>query len=106
MKCVFARLAAGSFLIAAISCAYAQQAMMTDEELIDALKDAAPAAVLNDATILNRGAEGQMTPIKKGTGAFTCMNTPGGVMCADESGMALGEAWQKKEPPPQKLGFI
>jgi hypothetical protein len=106
MKGIFTRLTAGSFLVAAISCAYAQQAMMTDEELMDALKDAAPAAVLNDATILNMGADGQMMPIKKGTGAFTCMNTPGGAMCADEAGMAWGEAWQKKEPPPQKLGFI
>jgi hypothetical protein len=44
-----------------------------------------------------------MKPIKKGTGGFTCMNTPGGAMCADEAGMAWGEAWQMKAPPPHML---
>jgi hypothetical protein len=80
--------------------------MMTDQELMNALKDSAPAAVLKDATILDTGADGQMKPIKTGAGGFTCMNTPGGAMCADEAGMAWGEAWQTKAPPPQKLGFI
>jgi hypothetical protein len=94
-----------SFTVAA-SGACAEPAMMTDQEVLGALKDAAPAAVLKDATILNMGADGQMKPIKKGTNGFTCMLTPGGAMCADEAGMAWGEAWQKKASPPQKLGFI
>jgi hypothetical protein len=106
MKSIFTILAAGSSVVAAISGAFGEPAMMTDQELMNALKDSAPAAVLKDATILNTGADGQMKPIKKGTGGFTCMNTPGGAMCADEAGMAWGEAWQTKAPPPQKLGFI
>jgi hypothetical protein len=93
-------------LTVAASGACAEPAMMTDQEVMGALKDAAPAAVLKDATILNMGADGQMKPIKKGTNGFTCMLTPGGAMCADEAGLAWGEAWQKKAPPPQKLGFI
>ena len=105
MKGIFTILAAGSSVVAAISGAFAEPAM-TDQELMNALKDSAPAAVLKDATILNTGADGQMKPIKKGTGGFTCMNTPGGAMCADEASMAWGEAWQTKAPPPQKLGFI
>ena len=106
MKGIFTLLAAGSSVVAAISGAFAQHAMMMDQELMDTLKDSAPAAVLKDATILNMGADGQMKPIKKETAGFTCMNTPGGAMCADEAGMAWGEAWQTKAPPPQKLGFI
>jgi heat shock protein HslJ len=49
-------LAAGSSIAAATSCACAQQVMMTDQEIMDALKAAAPAAMLNDATIFNMGA--------------------------------------------------
>lgn len=93
-------------LTVAAPAAWAEPAMMTDQEAMEALKGAAPEAVLKDATILNMGADGQMTPIKKGTNGFTCMVVPGGAMCADAAGMAWGEAWQKKAPPPQKLGFI
>jgi hypothetical protein len=66
---------------------------VTDQELINKLNDAAPAAVLKGATILNMGTDGQMKVI----------HAP---MCADEAGMEWGKAWQAKAPLPQKLGFI
>jgi hypothetical protein len=104
-KGIFTILAAGSSVVAAISGASAEPAMMTDQELMNAIKDSASAAVLKDATILKHGRRWANETHQKGTGGFTCMNTPGGAMCADEAGMAWGEAWQMKAPPPQKLGF-
>ena len=106
MKRSFAMLAAGLSLVAAIPAAAIESAAVTDEELINTLKDAAPAAVLKDATILNMGADGQMKVIQAGTNGWTCMDPGNAPMCADEAGMEWGKAWQAKAPPPQKLGFI
>ena len=106
MKHSFAMLAAGLSLVAAIPAAALEPAAVTDQQLIDTLKDAAPAAVLKGATILNMSADGQMKVIQAGTNGWTCMDPGDAPMCADEAGMEWGKAWQAKAPPPQKLGFI
>jgi len=74
MKRTFIMLAVSSSLVAAISGAVAQHTVVTDQELMDKLKDAAPAAVLKGATILNMGADGQMKVIQAGTNGWTCMS--------------------------------
>lgn len=102
MKHFLATLAAASSVVAVFSSA----AAVTEQELMDKLKGAAPDAILNEATLLNMTADGQMTVIRKGTNEWTCMDSPGGAMCADAAGMEWGKAWQAKGPPPQKLGFI
>ncbi len=99
MKHTLAMLAAGSFSVAAISVAAAQHAAVTDQELMDKLKDAAPAAVLKGATVLNMSADGQMKAIQAGTNG-------GAPMCADKAAMEWAKAWKAKGPAPQKLGFI
>lgn len=106
MKRTLKILAVSSSLAAAISAAAAQHAMVTDQELMDKLKDAAPAAVLQGATILNMGADGQMKAIRTGTNGWTCMDPGGAPMCADEAAMEWAKAWQSKAPSTQKLGFI
>ena len=58
MKRTFIMLAVSSSLLAAISGAVAQHTVVTDQELMDKLRDAAPAAVLKGAAILNMGADG------------------------------------------------
>jgi hypothetical protein len=67
MKRKIIMLAVSSSLVAAISGAAAQHAVVTDQELMDKLKDAAPAAVLIGATILKMGPKGEMTVIRTGT---------------------------------------
>ncbi|MDQ6869210.1 MAG: hypothetical protein M3178_12775 [Pseudomonadota bacterium] len=99
-------LAAGSSLVAVISGTAAQHAAITDQELMDKLKDAAPAAVLKGATIMNMGADGQMKPIQMGTNGWTCMDRGGAPMCADEAAMEWAKAVMSKGRAPQKLGFI
>jgi hypothetical protein len=84
----------------------AEPAAVTDQELMDKLKDAALAAVLKGATIMNMDANGQMKAIEVGTNGWTCMDPGGAPMCADEAAMEWAKAWKSKAPPPQKLGFI
>ena len=60
MKRTFIMLAVSSSLLAAISGAVAQHTVVTDQELMDKLKDAAPAAVLKGAAVINMGEDGQM----------------------------------------------
>jgi hypothetical protein len=105
MTRMFTILAVSLSLVGVISGAAAQQATMTDQELMDKLKGAAPAAVLKDATILNMGADGQMKAIKAGTNGWTCMDPGGAPMCADEAAMEWAKAWKSKGSAPQKLGF-
>jgi hypothetical protein len=104
MRAALALLAAGSSL--AVTMAIAQPATPTDKELMDRLKDAAPGAVVNGATILNKGADGKMKTIQQGTNGWTCMDPGGSPMCADQAAMEWAKAWQSKEPATQKLGFI
>jgi hypothetical protein len=106
MKRKIIMLAVISSLVAAVSGAVAQHTVVTDQELMDKLKDAAPAAVLKGATILKMGADGQMKVIQAGTNGWTCMDPGGAPMCADEAAMEWAKAWRAKGPAPQKLGFI
>jgi len=99
-------LAAVLFSTAAFTGAFAEPAMTTDQELMDLIKDAAPAAVLKDATILHIDTNWQLKSVQEGTGGFDCMNTSLGAMCADAAGMTWVVAWRTRAPPPQKLGII
>ena len=82
MKRKFILLAVSSSIVAAISGAVAQHTVVTDQELMDKLKEAAPAAVLKGATISNMGADGQMKAIQAGTNGWPCMAPGGAPMCA------------------------
>ena len=95
-----------SSIVGSVSIAYAQHAMMDDKELMTKLKDAAPARILEHATVMNMGADGKMKVIQQGNNGWTCMDPGGAPMCADKAAMEWAEAWQSKGPAPQKLGFI
>ena len=106
MKRALAFIFVTSSIVGSGSIAYAQHAMMDDKELMTKLKDAAPARILEHATVLNMGADGKMKVIKQGDNGWTCMDPGGAPMCADKAAMEWAEAWQSKGPAPQKLGFI
>jgi hypothetical protein len=105
MKGTLALLFVGSIL-SSVSAAHAQHAMMSDDELMSKLKDAAPAQVLEHATIMNMGADGRMKVIREGNNGWACMDPGQAPMCADKAAMEWAQAWQTKGPAPQKLGFI
>jgi hypothetical protein len=95
-----------SSILASASIVHAQHTMLSDQELMNKLKDAAPAHVLEKATVMNMGADGKMKVIQEGSNGWTCMDPGGAPMCADKAAMEWAQAWQTKGPAPQKLGFI
>jgi hypothetical protein len=106
MKRIVAFLFVSGSILGSVSAAHAQHAAMDDKELMTKLKTAAPAHVLEHATIMNMGADGKMKVIQEGNNGWTCMDPGGAPMCADKGAMEWAEAWQAKGPAPQKLGFI
>ena len=86
--------------------AYAQNAMTSDAELMKKLRTAAPAAVLEHATVMNMAENGKMKVIQEGTNGWTCMDPGGEPMCADKAAMDWASAWQNKQPPTAALGFM
>src|ERR1700733_6023819 len=97
MKIALALLFCGSIL-ASVTVARAQHAMISDQELIPKLKDAAPARVLEHATILNMGPDGKMKAIQEGNNGWTCMDPGNAPMCADKAAMEWAQAGQSKAP--------
>ena len=95
-----------SSVLGQISVTHAQHGTMSDEQLMQQLKGAAPKDILDNATILNMASDGKMKVIKEGTNGWTCMDPGGEPMCADKAGMEWMQAWQDKASAPQKLGFI
>lgn len=86
--------------------ALGEHAMVSDEQLMKSLSTAAPNNVLQHATVLNMGEDGKMKVIQQGDNGWTCMDPGGEPMCADKAAMEWASAWQNKQPPPAKLGFI
>jgi hypothetical protein len=106
MKRMAAFLFVSTSILGAVSVTYAQHAGMDDSELMSRLRTAAPAHVLEHATVMSMGADGKMKVIQEGNNGWTCMDPGGAPMCADKAAMEWAEAWQTKGPAPQKLGFI
>jgi hypothetical protein len=86
--------------------AQVQQQTISDQELMTDLRGSAPEGVVEGATIMNMGTDGKMKVVKEGNNGWTCMDPGGAPMCADQSAMKWVQAWQKKEPTPNKTGFI
>lgn len=76
--------------------AYAHGIVRTDAELMAVLRTAAPAKIVENATVMNMAADGTMKVIQKGTNGWTCMDPgthdTGEPMCADAAAMAWAEA--------------
>src|SRR5262249_22627953 len=106
MKRALAFLFVTSSIAGLASSAYPQHATIDDKELMATLKEAAPAHILEHATVMNMGADGKMRVIQEGNNGWTCMDPGGAPMCADKGAMEWAQAWQSKGPAPQKLGFI
>jgi hypothetical protein len=104
------KLLASPFLILSfvpmMSVALAQHVHVSDKQLMQKLRGAAPQHILDQATILNMGPDGKMKVIKEGSNGWTCMDPGGSPMCGDKPAMEWAQAWQDKGAAPQKMGFI
>lgn len=84
----------------------AQQPSASDAAYIAKIMTAAPAAVVQGATIVDMSG-GTMRTIQSGTNGFTCLLLdPTDPMCADKNAMAWMEALMKHATPPDAVGFV
>lgn len=110
MRYGLAFLIASSAILSTTSFVFADSLMRTDDELKKVLRTAAPAGIVDHATIMNMGHDGKMTTIQTGTNGWTCMDPgnhgTGEPMCADKAAMEWAEMWQSKKPPTATIGFM
>jgi hypothetical protein len=95
-------------IIGSIAVAQAQQsppAPVSDADYLKRVMQAAPAQVVNDATVV-RMQGNEMRTLKKGSNEWTCMEANGTPMCLDPNAMEWAHAWQTHGPATQKTGFI
>ena len=71
------------------------------------VKTAAPASVVNNATITMPQPDGSSRTVQTGSNGFTCfIGNDGTPECDDENAMAWRKALMAKQAPPNKIGFI
>jgi hypothetical protein len=79
----------------------------TEPEYIAKVKTAAPASVVNNATITMAQPDGSSKTVQTGSNGFTCfIGNDGTPECDDQNAMEWRKALQRKQAPPNKIGFI
>jgi len=79
----------------------------TEPEYIAKVKTAAPASVVNNATITMPQPDGSSKTVQTGSNGFTCfIGNDGTPECDDENAMEWRKALQAKQAPPNKIGLI
>jgi hypothetical protein len=79
----------------------------SEPEYIAKAKTAAPAAIVNTATIVMPQGDGSARTVQNGSNGFTCLVIPDGTpACADANGMEWMKAVDARAAPPNKTGFI
>jgi hypothetical protein len=79
----------------------------SEPEYVAKAKTAAPASIVNEATIIMRQEKGDAKTLQTGSNGFTCMVAPDGTpLCADANGMEWIKAIGAKATPPDTTGFI
>jgi hypothetical protein len=100
----------GSAVVAAaflVSPAIAGAQDTPDAQYMALMKQAAPAAVVQNATIMQMQKDGTMRTLQTGTNGFTCMALdPKTPMCADKNAMAWAQAFMTHATPPAGVGFV
>ena len=84
-----------------------QAQQTSDSDYIGKIMPAAPAGVVQGATIVQMQKGGGMRTVQAGTNGFTCMlldpKTP---MCADKNAMAWAQALMAHTTAPGSVGFV
>jgi hypothetical protein len=92
-------------LVASATSAQAQQT--SDADYIAKVMPAAPAGVVQGATIIQMQKDGSMRTVQTGTNGFTCMMLdPTTPMCADKNAMMWAHALMTHATPPNSVGFV
>jgi hypothetical protein len=104
-------LASGIAAVALVSSAFAQfpapGVPKAEPEYLAKVKTAAPASVVDKATIIMMQEKGEPKTLQTGSNGFTCLvDTDGTPFCADANAMEWMKAVGAKAAPPDKTGFI
>jgi hypothetical protein len=95
----------GVAFIGSLGSVRAQQT--SDSDYIGKIMPAAPAGVVQSATIVQMQKGGSVRIVQTGTNGFTCMlldpKTP---MCADKNATAWAQALMTHTAPPNNVGFV
>jgi hypothetical protein len=79
----------------------------SEPEYIAKAKTAAPATIVNAATIVMTQSDGSAKTLQNGTNGFTCLVASDGTpVCADANGLEWMKSVGAKASPPNKTGFI
>jgi hypothetical protein len=79
----------------------------SEPEYIAKVKTAAPASIVNEATIIMMQEKGDVKTLQTGSNGFTCFVDPEGTpWCADANAMEWRKAVGEKKAPPAKTGFV
>lgn len=100
-------LSALALVVAIGSAASAQETNASDSAYVAQVMAGAPAAVVQNATIVQMQTGGSMRVLQKGTNGFTCMMIdPSTPMCADHNAMLWAQALMGHTTPPNSVGFV
>jgi hypothetical protein len=79
----------------------------TEPAYIAKVRTAAPAPIVNNATITMPQADGSSKTVQTGSNGFTCfIDGTGTPECDDQNAMEWRKALGAKQAPPNKIGFI
>ena len=79
----------------------------SEPEYIAKTKTAAPASIVDEATIIMTQEKGQAKTLQTGSNGFTCLvGSDGTPLCADANAMEWRKAIGEKKDPPDKTGFM
>ena len=98
---------ASAALITSASALPSEEIPKTEPEYIVKVKTAAPASVVNNATITMPQPDGSSKAVQTGSNGFTCfIGNDGTPECDDQNAMEWRKALQANQGPPNKIGFI
>ena len=98
---------ASAALITSASALPSEEVPKTEPEYIAKVKTAAPASLVNNATITMLQPDGSSKTIQTGSNGFTCFIAKDGTPeCDDQNAMEWRKALEAKQTPPNRIGFI
>jgi len=98
---------ASAALITSASAFPSEEVPKTGPEYIAKVKTAAPASVVNNATITMQQPDGSSKTVQTGSNGFTCfIDKYGTPECDDQNAMEWRKALQANQAPPHNIGFI
>jgi hypothetical protein len=100
-------IAAAAFVTSASAQALTSEVPKSEPEYIAKTKTAAPASIVDKATMIMMQEKGDAKTLQTGSNGFTCLvDSTGTPLCADANAVEWRKAVGGRATPPSKTGFI